>query len=56
MDDFVQRFGQQQADGTWVLSSSRQSIITSLLSAGYASSLASIEKKSESALLTVSYF
>ncbi|TFK86335.1 general substrate transporter [Polyporus arcularius HHB13444] len=34
MPDFVQRFGEQQSDGTWVLSSSRQSIITSLLSAG----------------------
>ncbi|KAI0801467.1 general substrate transporter [Fomes fomentarius] len=34
MDDFVERFGEQNADGTWVLSSSRQSIITSLLSAG----------------------
>ena len=45
MDDFVQRFGQQQAGGTWVLSSSRQSIITSLISAGYASALASNKKK-----------
>jgi SP family sugar:H+ symporter-like MFS transporter len=34
MPDFVRRFGEQSADGTFVLSSSRQSIITSLLSAG----------------------
>ncbi|KAH9923154.1 general substrate transporter [Epithele typhae] len=34
MPDFVQRFGEQNADGTFILSSSRQSIITSLLSAG----------------------
>ncbi|THU85105.1 sugar transporter [Dendrothele bispora CBS 962.96] len=34
MDDFVRRFGEQMSDGSFVLSSSRQSIITSLLSAG----------------------
>ncbi|TBU40716.1 general substrate transporter [Dichomitus squalens] len=34
MEDFVARFGQQHADGTFFLSASRQSIITSLLSAG----------------------
>ncbi|KZT08817.1 general substrate transporter [Laetiporus sulphureus 93-53] len=34
MDDFVERFGQQNSDGSYTLSSSRQSIITSLLSAG----------------------
>ncbi|KZT74921.1 general substrate transporter [Daedalea quercina L-15889] len=34
MDDFIDRFGQQNADGSFTLSSSRQSIITSLLSAG----------------------
>ncbi|EMD31107.1 hypothetical protein CERSUDRAFT_120076 [Gelatoporia subvermispora B] len=34
MPDFVARFGQQQSDGSFVLTSSRQSIITSLLSAG----------------------
>ncbi|KAH9835852.1 general substrate transporter [Rhodofomes roseus] len=34
MDDFVDRFGEQNADGSFTLSSSRQSIITSLLSAG----------------------
>ncbi|PCH34168.1 general substrate transporter [Wolfiporia cocos MD-104 SS10] len=34
MDDFVDRFGTMNADGTYTLSSSRQSIITSLLSAG----------------------
>ncbi|KAA1478057.1 general substrate transporter [Dentipellis sp. KUC8613] len=34
MPDFIQRFGEQNADGTFTLSSSRQSIITSLLSAG----------------------
>ncbi|KAJ3723543.1 general substrate transporter [Lentinula guzmanii] len=34
MPDFVQRFGQENPDGSFTLSSSRQSIITSLLSAG----------------------
>ncbi|KAK7451798.1 hypothetical protein VKT23_012476 [Stygiomarasmius scandens] len=34
MDDFVARFGEQASDGSFFLSSSRQSIITSLLSAG----------------------
>ncbi|KAF5371644.1 hypothetical protein D9758_003571 [Tetrapyrgos nigripes] len=34
MPDFVQRFGEQNPDGSFFLSSSRQSIITSLLSAG----------------------
>ncbi|KAF5371780.1 hypothetical protein D9758_003568 [Tetrapyrgos nigripes] len=34
MDDFVERFGEQAADGSFFLSSHRQSIITSLLSAG----------------------
>lgn len=34
MPDFVQRFGEMQADGTYVLSAVRQSEITSLLSAG----------------------
>ncbi|KAH9937389.1 general substrate transporter [Fomitopsis serialis] len=34
MDDFVDRFGEQNPDGSFTLSSSRQSIITSLLSAG----------------------
>ncbi|TRM61582.1 general substrate transporter [Schizophyllum amplum] len=34
MPDFIERFGELQADGTYVLSSERQSIITSLLSAG----------------------
>lgn len=37
MPDFVRRFGEQGADGEFFLSSSRQSIITSLLSAGCAS-------------------
>ncbi|KXN85730.1 Hexose transporter 2 [Leucoagaricus sp. SymC.cos] len=35
MPDFIRRFGEQNADGTYFLSSSRSSIITSLLSAGY---------------------
>ena len=35
MPDFVNRFGQLGADGQMFLSSSRQSIITSLLSAGF---------------------
>jgi hypothetical protein len=34
MPDFIDRFGQVGADGQMFLSSSRQSIITSLLSAG----------------------
>ncbi|KAJ6606815.1 general substrate transporter [Mycena sp. CBHHK59/15] len=34
MPDFIDRFGEMGADGQMVLSSSRQSIITSLLSAG----------------------
>ena len=34
MDDFVERFGEPDGSGGFVLSSSRQSIITSLLSAG----------------------
>ncbi|TDL19419.1 general substrate transporter [Rickenella mellea] len=34
MPDFIDRFGEMGADGKMVLSSSRQSIITSLLSAG----------------------
>ncbi|KAF8131598.1 general substrate transporter [Boletus edulis] len=34
MPDFIRRFGQVSSDGTYYLSSSRQSIITSLLSAG----------------------
>jgi SP family sugar:H+ symporter-like MFS transporter len=34
MPDFIRRFGEQDADGNFFLSSSRQSIITSLLSAG----------------------
>ncbi|KAF8435632.1 general substrate transporter [Boletus edulis BED1] len=34
MPDFIHRFGQVSSDGTYYLSSSRQSIITSLLSAG----------------------
>ncbi len=34
MPDFVRRFGVENPDGTFTLSSSRQSIITSLLSAG----------------------
>ncbi|TFK25914.1 sugar transporter [Coprinopsis marcescibilis] len=34
MPDFIRRFGEQNADGVFFLSSSRQSIITSLLSAG----------------------
>lgn len=34
MPDFIRRFGEQGADGTYFLSSSRSSIITSLLSAG----------------------
>ncbi|CCL98892.1 uncharacterized protein FIBRA_00899 [Fibroporia radiculosa] len=34
MPDFVDRFGQENPDGTFTLFSSRQSIITSLLSAG----------------------
>lgn len=34
MPDFIERFGIQNADGSFTLSSSRQSIITSLLSAG----------------------
>lgn len=36
MPDFIRRFGEQDANGDFFLSSSRQSIITSLLSAGYA--------------------
>ena len=36
MPDFQRRFGEIDADGNPFLSSSRQSIITSLLSAGYA--------------------
>lgn len=36
MPDFVQRFGEPIGpDGEYILTSSRQSIITSLLSAGY---------------------
>lgn len=35
MEDFIGRFGEIGADGKPFLSSSRQSIITSLLSAGY---------------------
>ncbi|KAF5312723.1 hypothetical protein D9619_002694 [Psilocybe cf. subviscida] len=34
MPDFIRRFGQQDANGNFFLSSERQSIITSLLSAG----------------------
>ena len=34
MPDFIERFGEQQADGTYVLDANRQSIITSLLGAG----------------------
>lgn len=34
MKDFVNRFGVQQPDGSFVLDANRQSIITSLLSAG----------------------
>ena len=34
MPDFIQRFGERGEDGEFFLSSSRQSIITSLLSAG----------------------
>ena len=34
MDDFVERFGEPDGNGGFVLSSARQSIITSLLSAG----------------------
>ena len=37
MPDFQRRFGEVDADGVPFLSSSRQSIITSLLSAGYVS-------------------
>ena len=37
MPDFVRRFGVENPDGTFTLDSSRQSIITSLLSAGYVS-------------------
>jgi len=37
MPDFIRRFGEQASDGTYFLSSSRSSIITSLLSAGYGS-------------------
>lgn len=35
MPDFIRRFGQVDSSGNFFLSSSRQSIITSLLSAGY---------------------
>ena len=35
MPDFVRRFGEPDGEGGFVLSSSRQSIITSLLSAGW---------------------
>ncbi|KAF8644246.1 hypothetical protein AX16_008601 [Volvariella volvacea WC 439] len=35
MPDFIRRFGEVDANGNYHLSSSRQSIITSLLSAGY---------------------
>lgn len=35
MPDFIRRFGQPDGQGGFFLSSSRQSIITSLLSAGY---------------------
>lgn len=34
MKDFIERFGVQQPDGSFVLDANRQSIITSLLSAG----------------------
>ncbi|KAL4248477.1 major facilitator superfamily protein [Pleurotus pulmonarius] len=34
MPDFIDRFGEMQSDGTKILTPSRQSIITSLLSAG----------------------
>ncbi|KAJ1303078.1 hypothetical protein OPQ81_011279 [Rhizoctonia solani] len=34
MPDFIERFGVQHPDGTWELDAHRQSIITSLLSAG----------------------
>lgn len=34
MPDFIERFGERQADGTHVLDANRQSIITSLLGAG----------------------
>ncbi|CAE6459388.1 unnamed protein product [Rhizoctonia solani] len=34
MPDFIERFGVQNPDGTWELDAHRQSIITSLLSAG----------------------
>jgi SP family sugar:H+ symporter-like MFS transporter len=34
MEDFIKRFGEQAQDGTWFLSTSRQSTITSLLAAG----------------------
>ena len=35
MPDFIRRFGQPDGNGGYILTSSRQSIITSLLSAGY---------------------
>ena len=35
MPDFIRRFGEQREDGSWYLSADRQSLITSLLSAGY---------------------
>ena len=35
MPDFIERFGEPNGQGGYYLSSSRQSIITSLLSAGY---------------------
>lgn len=34
MPDFIERFGEQRADGTHYLDANRQSIITSLLGAG----------------------
>lgn len=34
MPDFIERFGEQNSDGTHYLSPDRQSIITSLLGAG----------------------
>lgn len=46
MPDFIERFGEQQADGTYVLDANRQSIITSLLGAGtFVGSIAQVRQR-----------
>jgi hypothetical protein len=48
MPDFIERFGEQQADGTHVLDSNRQSIITSLLGAGtFVGSIAQVRSRKD---------